>query len=69
MSKFKTTALGLAALVALAGCQTTADQERAIIGAFIGCAAGEIIDDGKCVTGAAIGAASGALADDFGVVR
>ncbi len=39
------------------------DLQRAAIGGVIGCAIGEIIDDGKCVTGAAIGAAGGALSN------
>lgn len=56
------------ALVLVAGlsaCNAGSDLERAAIGGVVGCAIGEIIDDGKCVTGAAIGAAGGALANDF----
>lgn len=53
----------------VSGCVTTQDAQRAGIGAIIGCAVGEIIEDGKCVTGAAVGAAGGALADDVGVVN
>lgn len=45
--------------------QGGSDLERALIGGAIGCAAGEIIEDGECVTGAAIGAAGGALSNDF----
>ena len=41
------------------------DLERAAIGGAIGCAAGEIIEDGECITGAAIGAAGGALINDI----
>jgi hypothetical protein len=41
------------------------DLERAILGAAIGGAAGEVLEDGKCITGAAIGGAAGALADDI----
>ena len=57
------------ALVTLAACNTSnlSDLERAGIGAAIGCAVGEIIDDGKCVAGAAVGAAGGALANDVGL--
>ncbi|WP_179381196.1 hypothetical protein [Jannaschia marina] len=56
------------ALVLVAGlsaCNTGSDLERAAVGGVVGCAVGEIIDDGKCVTGAAVGAAGGALANDF----
>ena len=56
-------ALGLTA--ALAACQQGSDFERAAVGAVIGCAAGEILEDGNCIPGAAIGAAGGALADDI----
>ena len=54
-----------AAILGLAACTEGSDLERAIIGGAIGCAAGEILEDGKCVTGAAVGAAAGALADDI----
>lgn len=56
-------ALGLTA--ALAACQQGSDLERAAVGGLIGCAAGEILRDGKCIAGGAIGAAAGALADDI----
>lgn len=56
-------ATGLLAL--LAACNTGSDLERAAIGGAIGCAVGEIIEDGNCVAGGAIGAAGGALANDF----
>lgn len=59
----------LAAVATLAGCAGSNDVDRAVIGAIIGCAVGEIIDDGKCVAGAGIGAVGGALADDAGAVR
>ncbi|GIT90540.1 hypothetical protein JANAI62_09950 [Jannaschia pagri] len=62
----RTLALPALALVTLlAACNTGSDLERAAIGGVIGCAVGEIIDDGKCVAGGAIGAAGGALANDF----
>ncbi|MEM9795615.1 MAG: hypothetical protein AAF919_03940 [Pseudomonadota bacterium] len=56
-------ALGIITL--LAACNTNGDFGRAAAGAAIGCAAGEIIEDGECITGAAIGAAGGALANDI----
>ena len=61
--------IALFATPLLAGCVTTQDAQRAVLGAIIGCAVGEIIEDGKCITGAAVGAAGGALADDVGVVQ
>ena len=63
MPKFIVPALGLVAM--LAACQQGSDFDRAAVGAVIGCAAGEILEDGECVTGAAIGAAGGALANDI----
>lgn len=54
-----------AAILGLAGCNEGTDLERAVVGAAIGCAAGEVLQDGKCVTGAAVGAAAGALANDI----
>jgi len=57
--------LFVTALFGLSACSEGSDLERAILGAAIGCAAGEILDDGKCITGAAIGGAAGALADDI----
>ena len=57
--------LSIAAMFGLAGCNQGSDLERAIIGGAIGCAAGEIYEDGECITGAAIGATAGALANDI----
>ncbi len=57
--------LAAAAVLGLAGCNSGSDIERAIVGAAIGCAAGEILSDGECITGAAIGGAAGALANDI----
>jgi hypothetical protein len=54
-----------AAILGLAGCNQGSDLERALIGGAIGCAAGEIYQDGECITGAAIGATAGALANDI----
>lgn len=61
----KLTFVAIVAILVLAGCNNGSDIERAIVGGAIGCAAGEILDDGKCVTGAAIGATAGALANDI----
>ncbi len=61
----KLTVLALVALSGLAACNEGSDIDRAIIGGLAGCAAGEILRDGKCITGAAIGATAGALADDI----
>ncbi|MEM9871085.1 MAG: hypothetical protein AAF822_07495 [Pseudomonadota bacterium] len=35
--------------------------ERAVVGAAIGCAAGEVLVDGRCVEGAVVGAGVGVL--------
>ena len=56
--------LFFAAMLGLSACNEGSDLERALLFGALGCAVGEIIEDGKCVTGAAIGAAGGALADD-----
>lgn len=37
------------------------DLERAVVGAAIGCAAGEVLVDGRCVEGAIVGAGVGVL--------
>ena len=57
--------IAFAALIGLAACDRGSDLERAIFGAAIGCAAGEVLQDGECISGAAVGAAAGALADDI----
>ena len=57
--------LALSAVAALAACQQGSDLERAAIGGAVGCAVGEIVEDGACVAGAGIGAAGGALANDI----
>ena len=65
MPKFKTAIL-VTGLLAFSACdELDSDLDRAAVGAAIGCAAGEILVDGKCVEGAIIGGATGALADDF----
>ncbi len=38
-------------------------MERAVVGAVIGCAAGEVLVDGRCVEGALVGAGVGVLTD------
>ncbi|MEL6887310.1 MAG: hypothetical protein AAFO86_01245 [Pseudomonadota bacterium] len=35
--------------------------ERAVVGAAIGCAAGEVLVDGRCIEGAVVGAGVGVL--------
>ncbi|MDD9921398.1 MAG: hypothetical protein OXQ92_03820 [Boseongicola sp.] len=57
--------LAIAALLGVTACNEGSDLERAIVGAAIGCAAGEIFEDGECISGAAVGAAAGALANDI----
>jgi hypothetical protein len=43
--------------------EVDSDLERAIVGAAIGCAAGQILVDGRCVEGAIVGAGVGVLTD------
>lgn len=65
MSRFTSFAL-FAAVTAIAACdEIDSDLERAAVGAAIGCAAGEVLVDGRCVEGAIIGGAAGALSDDI----
>ena len=46
----------------LSACSSnSSDLERAVVGAAIGCAAGEVLVDGRCVEGAVIGAGVGVL--------
>ena len=57
--------LSLTALVSVLGLsacgELDSDLERAVVGGAIGCAAGEIIVDGRCVEGAIVGAGVGVL--------
>ena len=54
----------VASILTLGACdEANSDLERAIIGGAIGCAAGEVLVDGRCVEGAAVGAAIGVLSD------
>ncbi len=62
-------ALSFCVTFALTGCIGDNDTERAIFGAAVGCAIGEVLQDGRCIAGAAAGAAAGALADDVGAVE
>ncbi len=57
--------LGLVVIVfagTLAACDdVNTDLERAVVGGAIGCAAGEVLADGRCVEGAVVGAGVGVL--------
>lgn len=58
--------VALLSVVALAGCdEIDSDLERGIVGAGVGCIAGEILIDGACVPGAIAGGAGGVLLDDL----
>lgn len=57
--------IAILAVFGLSACNSGSDLERALVGAAIGCAAGEVFEDGECITGAAIGGAAGALANDI----
>ena len=41
--------------------EVDSDLERAVVGGAIGCAAGEVLLDGRCVEGAVVGAGVGVL--------
>jgi hypothetical protein len=44
-------------VIGLGACSTTnSDLERAVVGAAIGCAAGQVLVNGRCVEGALVGA-------------
>lgn len=61
MSKFAPILL-FTAFTALAACdEINSDLERAAVGAAIGCAAGQVLVNGRCVEGAIVGGAAGAL--------
>ncbi len=45
----------------LSGCVGDRTLDRAVVGAAIGCAAGEVLVDGRCVEGAIVGAGVGVL--------
>ncbi|MEL6957603.1 MAG: hypothetical protein AAGL89_01470 [Pseudomonadota bacterium] len=65
MPRFLKFAGAVALLSIAAACDDiNTDSERALVGAGIGCAAGEVFANGECVAGALAGAAAGALAND-----
>ena len=52
----------LASTFGLSACdEVNSDLERAVVGAAIGCAAGEVLVDGRCVEGAIVGAGVGVV--------
>lgn len=55
--------LTLTAVVSVMGLAACGDNgiERAVIGGAIGCAAGEVLADGRCVEGAVVGAGVGVI--------
>ena len=57
---FILTAVG-ATLVLSACDRNDSDLKRAVMGGAIGCAAGEVLTNGRCVEGAVIGAGVGVL--------
>lgn len=60
-----TRVLALTACVSILGLsacgELDSDLERAVVGGAIGCAAGEVIVEGRCVEGALVGAGVGVL--------
>ena len=49
-------------LLGLSACnRVNSDLERAVVGGAIGCAAGEVLANGRCVEGAVIGAGVGVI--------
>ena len=52
----------VASAMALAACGDSG-IERAVVGGAIGCAAGEVLANGRCVEGAVVGAGVGVLTD------
>lgn len=65
MSKFVPIILFTACAVLGACDEIESDFERAAVGAAIGCAAGQVLVNGRCAEGAVVGGATGALADEF----
>ncbi|MBS9719059.1 hypothetical protein ACFFUT_06855 [Pseudohalocynthiibacter aestuariivivens] len=54
--------IAVGSIVGLSACdEVNTDLERAVVGAAIGCAAGEVLADGRCVEGAVVGAGVGVL--------
>ncbi len=61
MSKFAPILL-FVAVTGLSACdEIDSDLERAAVGAAIGCAAGEVLVNGRCLEGAVVGGAAGAI--------
>lgn len=49
--------IAAASVIGLGACSgSNSDLERAVVGAAIGCAAGQVLVDGRCVEGALVGA-------------
>ncbi len=61
MRQLTTYALVVSTLGLFACDEIDSDLERAAVGAVIGCAAGEVLVDGRCVEGAVVGAGVGVL--------
>lgn len=58
------TLITVAPTLGLVACDAVdTDLERAIVGAAIGCAVGEVLVDGRCVEGAVVGAGVGVLTE------
>ncbi|KIC51147.1 hypothetical protein [Tateyamaria sp. ANG-S1] len=51
-----------AAFLGLAACGDST-LERAVVGGAVGCAAGEVLANGRCVEGAVVGAGVGVITD------
>jgi hypothetical protein len=52
------------AMLATSGCpDVSPGVERAVVGAAIGCAAGEVLVNGRCVEGAIVGAGVAVITD------
>jgi hypothetical protein len=55
-------ATAVVSTLGLSACNAVnSDLERAVVGGAIGCAAGEVLADGRCVEGAIVGAGVGVL--------
>ena len=55
----------LTAMAAFLGLSACGDStlERAVVGGAVGCAAGEVLANGRCVEGAVVGAGVGVITD------
>ncbi|MBS0125505.1 hypothetical protein [Thetidibacter halocola] len=61
MRKLVALSVALSAFGLSACIRADSDLDRALVGAAIGCAAGEVLVDGRCVEGAIVGAGVGVL--------